>query len=353
MKSIIYRRILLFALVSIIFSSCSKYTIRTNVLVPADISISQDLQSVGVINRSLPERSNWLGNLVEGFLTGESIRADREGSMNAIRGAANTLNVNPRFRATLLEGEDFRGTGTKQFPIPLNWNEVEMLCSKYKVDGLISLETFDSDIFVVQNSRIRERKLKDGKVEKYTEYYAELRIRVNAGWRFYDNVNKRLIDQQVFWDEKMWTGTGLTPQEALNRLPSKRRAINDAAIFAGEMFAFRISPKWLPVSRQYFQRGKKQENFKLSKEQIKIKNYDQAARLIEPLTRVSDNKIAARACHNMAILAEMEGELNLALEWANKAYKLHKRSMYRDYVNILNTRIMDQTRLKEQLEGKQ
>jgi hypothetical protein len=337
---------LLFAL-----SSCTTYNFTTGVLVPADITISQDIQTVGVLNRSLPERSNLLLSIAESFLSGESIFGDREGSMNAIRGVANTLNVNPRFRAVLMEGEDYKGTGTKKFPIPLAWGEVDQLCKKYNVDAIISLETFDSDIFIGRNTREKSKKV-DGKTVKYIEHIAELRIRVNAGWRFYDNVNKRMIDEQVFWDEKAWTGAGNTPEEALRRLPAKRRAINDAAIFSGEMLAFRVSPKWVTVNRTYFQKGKKQENFKLAKNKVKDKQWNEAAKLMDPLTRLSNHKIAARAMHNMAISAEMEGNIELAIEWATKAYKTHKRDVYREYVNDLHRRQMDQVKLDEQLEGK-
>ncbi len=350
MKSIILKTLLLSIILISVFS-CSKYHFSTGILVPADITISQDLQTLGILNRSLPEKGNWLQNLGEGILTGESVFADREGSMNCIRGAANTLNVNPRFKAVLMESEEYKGTGTKQFPVPLEWSEVDVLCKKYQVDGLVVLETFDSDIFLATGNRERTRR-ENGVDINYLEYYAELRIRVNAGWRFYDNVNKKMIDQQVFTDEKMWSGAGLTPDEAYSRLPRKRAAINDAAIFAGEMLAFRISPKWLTASRTIYKKGGGQGNFKLAKEQARVKNWEEVIKLMEPLSKVSDNKVAARACHNIAVAFEMTGELNTAFEWAKKAYTLHGKSIYRNYVNELNIRIMDQEKLKEQMEGK-
>lgn len=348
-KTLLFRT---FLAVFILFAAaaCKKYSFTTTVLVPADITISQDIQTVGIINRSLPEKGNWLNNLAEGLFTGESIFADREGSMNCIRGAANTLNINPRFKATLMESEEFKGTGTKQFPVPLDWSDVDMLCKKYGVDALVSLETFDSDILMTTGSREKVRK-ENGVDVKYLEYWADLRIRVNAGWRFYDNKNKKLIDQQVFTDEKMWSGVGLSPSEAMSKLPHKRSAINQAAVFSGEMLAFRISPKWLPVGRTFFKRGGGQENFKLAKQQVKLNNWEEVAKLMDPLTKVSDNKIAARACHNMAIAAEMQGNLQEALDWAKKAYTLHGKSIYRGYVNQLSVRIMDQDRLREQMEG--
>jgi len=343
----------LIAILLLVFfsSSCNKYSFTTGILVPAEITVSQDIQSVGILNRSLPEKGNWLSNLAEGFISGESIFADREGSFNTIGGAANTLNVNPRFRATLIDGEEYKGTGTKQFPIPLEWSEVDKLCKKYGVDALVILETFDSDVFLGTGSKERTSK-ENGIERKYIEYYAELRIRVNSGWRFYDNVNKKLIDQQVFHDEKMWSGTGLTPEEAMRKLPHKRNAINQAGVFAGEMLAFRISPKWLTASRTIYKKGGKQEHFKQARDYAKVNDWDNVERLMDPLTRISDPKIAARACHNTAVAHEMKGELQLAYDWAKKAFSLHKKSIYRDYINKLAVRIMDQDKLKEQMEGK-
>ncbi len=352
MKTIsISLRLLLVVLFAFASHSCSKYNFSTGILVPADITVSQDIQTVGIINRSLPAKDRWLGNLLEGFISGESIFADREGSMHCIRNAANTLNINPRFKATLMEGEDFRGTGTKQFPVPLEWSEVDGLCKKYGVDALISLETFDSDVLLITGSKEKTRR-ENGVDVKYTEFFAELRIRVNSGWRFYDNVNKKLIDQQVFTDEKMWTGVGLSPAEALRKLPHKRAAINDAAMFSGQMLAFRISPKWLTASRTIFKKAKGNDAFPQARNQARVKNWEEVAKLMEPLTNDPDHKIAARACHNMAVAAEMNGDLQLAYDWAKKAYVLHKKSIYRSYVNQLYVRIKDQEILKEQLEGK-
>jgi len=335
-----------------VFESCHTRSLTTSFLVPADINIPQHIQKVGLVNRSLPERSSWLLNLLEGFVSGESIFADRESSMNAIRGAANTLNVNPRFRAVLMEGEELRGTGTKQFPVPLSWAIVDELCTKYGVDGLIALETYDSDIFIRTSSRERSRK-KDGKTEKYTEYQSSLNIRSSAGWRFYDNVEKRIIDQQVFVDEKSFSSTGLSPNEALSKLPNKRRALNEAGIFSGEMLAFRISPKWLNATRQYYTRARKEEVFRETRHVSRTRQWEEAAKKWEALTSSEDPKIAARASFNLALAYEMEGKLEEALKWANLAFYKQRNSRHRNYLNIINTRIMEQQRLREQMEGEQ
>ncbi len=332
--------------------SCNTYNFTTNVLVPADITLPQHIEKIGIMNRSLPEKGNLFNNILEGFISGESIIADREATLYGIRNCANTLNNNPRFKGVNMEGEDYRGTGTKKFPIPLDWNEVDKLCKKYSVDAIASLETFDSDIMLLPGTVQRTRKNKEGVEEKYTVYTAELRIRVNAGWRVYDNVKKAMVDEQTFWDEKAWDAEGISPDDALRKLPNKRAAINDAAAYAGQMFAYRISPKWLTVSRYVYTKPKKEEAFVKGKQLVETNKWKEAAEKWSPVTNYQDDKMAGRACHNMAVAAEMEGNLESAIEWANKAYTDKGFRKIANYLNELNRRKMDQAKLKEQMEGK-
>lgn len=337
-------------LLVIAVTGCNTYHFTTNVLVPADITLPQHIEKIGIMNRSLPEKSNLFNNILEGFISGESIVADREATLHGIRNTVNTLNNNPRFKATSLEGEDYRGTGTKQYPVPLDWNEVDKLCKKYGVDAIASLETFDSDVMLVPGTVVRTRKTKDGKEEKYNVYTADLRIRVNAGWRVYDNVKKQMIDEKSFWDEKAWGAEGTSPDDALRKLPNKRAAINDAAAYSGQMFAYRISPKWLPVSRYVYTKPKKEEAMVKGKRLAETKDWKGAAALWSGLTQNSDEKTAGRACHNMAVAAEMEGDLDAAISWADKAYKEKGFRKISGYLNDLNHRKMDQQKLNEQMK---
>lgn len=342
-----FGKIFFYILIVITLFSCNKYYINTSILVPADITIPQEIQTIGVINRSLPFKNDLVENILEGFFSGESIRADRVASYNCVNSLVNNINNNPRFRAISID-EDFRGTGTKQFPVPLEWNEVDKLCQKYKVDALVVLETFDSDILFVTGSRDKIRKEKNVEIT-YKEYYADLAIRVNSGWRLYDNVNKRLIDQQVFTDEKAWSAVGLSPEEVLMKLPFKRLAINEAAIFAGQMMAYRISPKWIAIARPIYTRGGNYKNFKKAKHAAKINDWNEVIFQMDAPSKLKKQKFAARALYNTAIAYEMQGDLLKSYEWAKKAYSLHPKNIYQNYVNEIYLRIMEQDKLKEQL----
>jgi tetratricopeptide (TPR) repeat protein len=332
----------------IIFSSCSTTSVHLQVLTPAEITVPAHLRKVIVANRSLPERNEKSLNILEGFLTGESILADREGSKYCIDALVDELNDNPRYEAILKDNDELSGTGTRQFPEPLNMIKVKEICSQYRADGLILLETFDSNIDIINGTEQVKKKV-DNKEITVTEYISDLHINVNAGWRIYDPVNSKIIDQNQFMDEKSWSGRGDSKKSALKALPSKRSAINESGAFAGMRYGKRISPNWKWVSRDYYIR--KHASFKVARNYVKKDQWDKAAELWNAMTRDLDTKTAGRACYNMALANEMEGHLDVALEWAQKAYDQYHNKAAKSYSKQLKSRLDQQKSLNEQMEG--
>ncbi|NLL27338.1 MAG: hypothetical protein GX259_00930 [Bacteroidales bacterium] len=337
--------ITLLLIITMLLSACKTATIYNDVLIPAQVTLPQHIQKIGVLNRSLPAKGEVWKNVVEGIFTGESIMADREGSYNVCKGLVFKVNNNPRFVARLLENEDIRGTGTKKFPAPISWEVISQLCMIYDVDAIVSLETFDSDISRKSSVKDVKKRIKDEDVV-VPEYTENVDVRVNAGWRIYDPTNKT-VSENVFTDSKGWKGVGATAQEALNKIPPKRNIINESGFFCGEMMGVRISPNWVRVPRYYYVSG--DDNLKRAKYFVKVNNWKEAVAIWTKLARSSDPKIAGRACHNMAVAAETEGYLNVALDWANKAYKNYYLKKERNYINTLNKRLREEQLLREQL----
>lgn len=327
-------------------SGCKTASTSMQVLVPAQIDLPTNIKSVGIANRSLPGKQGTIGNVLEGLISGESVFADREGSERCMAGLAAGLNASPRFQASIIHGAELKGTGTKQFPRPMEWNEVDRLCKQYQVDALAVLETFDSDIFIEKKQQKVKRKVDDREVY-VTEYIAELNITVNAGWRLYDNTSRRIVDENVYSDQKRWNGKGDKPDEALNRLPSKREAINQAGYYGGERYGVRISPTWMNVTRSYYTKGN--DALKKAKSFVKAGNWEGAAEIWQKQTLNTDPEIAGRACYNMAVASEVLGNLDIALNWANRALKQHNNKKAAAYIRTLNERLSDQRRLDRQM----
>jgi len=345
-KSFFMKRMYYLVPTVLLLMGCKTRTVYQPILVPAEINIPQHIQLIGVLNRSLPDKGDRLINIVEGFLSGETVFGDRSASFNACRGLVERVNSSPRFKAVLLEGERYYGTGTKEFPAPLSWNEVDMLCKKYNVDAIVALETFDSDFGLVKNVEEVEKVI-NYVVQRVPVHNVDLHVRVNAGWRIYDNVTKQIIDSKVFTDMKGYHAEGATPEEALANLPSKRAVLNETGNFAGQMMAFRITPSWITIGRYYYVAG--HPKFKEAKKYVKVGDWKKAVEIWTQLTRSSNPKIAAMAAHNMAVAAEREGLIDVALDWANKAYQNFGLRREHSYINQLQNRKMQMQQLKEQL----
>jgi len=255
-------------------SACTTSSVLVNIQRPADITVSQDVQNVVVVNRSRPSKDNLAGNIVEGLVSGEGIGADKKGAEYCIDGLVNMLTNSERFTLKNIDGIELKGTGTSAFPISLDWNEVTSICGSYDSDALLVLETFDSDSWIRLGAPVtRTRKVKKRKI-KELRYPATFTMSVESGWRIYDVNKKQIIDENKFTEIKDFTAWGNNPEEAEYNLPSKRRVIQESGLFAGEQYGFRISPIWIKVRRTYY--TGKSDDLKLAKSYVKAGDWDTA-----------------------------------------------------------------------------
>ena len=328
--------------------ACSTSSVVVNIQRPADITINQDIQNVVIVNRSRPSKHNLAGNIVEGLVTGEGIGSDRKGAEYCITGLSNMLASSERFVLKNIGGMELKGTGTSSFPIPLDWNQVKSICGSYDGDALLVLETFDSDSRIIMGAPVsRIRKVKRVKVKEIS-YPATLIMEIESGWRIYDLNKQMIIDENKFTEIKEFSAWGPSPEQAVMSLPSKRKAIKEAGLFAGRQYGFRISPIWIKTNRLYY--SSKFDEFKSAKKYIKQGDWDTAIEIWMPLTDNTDVKLAGRASFNMALASEIKGGLGAAIEWANKAQLLGEKKS-NNYINILHKRKRDEEKLKQQLNN--
>ncbi len=336
-----------------LWNSCSVSNVPLEILVPAQIDVSKNIKNIGIVNRSLPRKSRKFVNFLEGFISGESILSDRIASGLCLTGLAETLNNSPRFNAVVISGENQKGTGTRRFPLPLDWNSVERLCRKYRVDALIALETFDSNIFIDFSKRKVKKTIKDKKTKKKIKittyvYDADLNIDVNSGWRIYDPSAHSIIDMNVYRDRKTWSYSGNSRREARHGLPSKREAVNQSGFFSGYMYAMRISPTWINVNRDFYIKGSPE--LKEAKRYVRKNDWDKAIEIWEGILTLNNDKISGRAAYNLAFAYEVKNNFNSAYKWAKIAYEKYGNRRALNYIHKIRERISDKYKLEKQLD---
>jgi hypothetical protein len=80
--------------------------------------------------------------------------------------------------------------------------------------------------------------------------------------------------------------------------------------------------------------------------------WTEAINVWKNISNSDDKKIAGRANYNLAVAAEREGNLEVAMEYAKIARDTYKEKWSREYVRILNQRMQNRQKLKEQFGDK-
>ncbi len=290
---------------------------------PAIIDIPSSIQSIVIIDRSSQEKTS--RNVIEEGLTGELFREDKIASQYAIDGLIEMLQSSGRFTVLISEKILHKKGGANEFPAPLLWTEIENICSEFKADAVISLELFDSDYIIPTNMAF-----------------------VSIGFRLYDPRSRKIIDQNKFRHEIAMGGHVNSIAGAINRLVEKTQAIRRVSYNAGYMYGERISPSWYTIVRQYYRKGKRDQNLKAGARMMEVNDWESAIELMNSAVETGKRKAKGRASHNLAVIYEIKGDLPEARKWAQTAWGNYNNKDSRSYSYILGERITEQEILNGQ-----
>lgn len=342
----------LFSIIAIsvaLYSCSSTNLVYISVQQPAPVTISPNIKNVGIVNRSSVADKNKALDIIDKVLTVEGDSLDRQAAQAGVIGLADELIKNNRFNnVTAFNSIDLRTNVPGQFPAPLTWDVVEKICREKRVDALFALELFDTDSKVSYAAVPVSLKTPLGNIPGI-EHHANMLTTVKTGWRIYDPVEKLILDEYPITKDVTFTGKGINPVAAAGAIINRKEAILDVSRKTGQDYAFRLIPYWIRVTRDYYVKGT--DNFSTAKRKAQTGNWDGAAELWKKETTSSSSKIAGRACYNMAIICEINGELDKAIEWAQKAYENYNNKLALRYVNILKNRKENNSVLRYQQQS--
>jgi hypothetical protein len=275
-------------------------------------------------------------DVLDKALSLEGVNLDKDGALESVRGLSDELQNNSRFNEVkTLKDIDFRTSALTDFPTPLTWEIVGQICNETKTDALFSLEKFDTDTHLNYSSRKVEMKTPLGNIPGL-EHQADMETLVKTGWRIYDPSSKQILDEFIFNKSIVFSGRGINPLLAAKALVGRKDAVNQVSNQAGHGYALRIIPFQLRVMRDYYVKGT--NNFKIARRKAQVGKWEEAGQLWEKETNNPKYKIAGRACYNMAIINEINGDLESAMKWAQKSYEDTNNKLALRYVRILENR---------------
>ena len=326
--------------------SCSSTSLMSlSVMKPAPVSIPSNIKSVALVNRSQAVDANHTIDAIHKALSLESNDLQIAGAKSSLSGLSDELMKNSRFTEVKPLTTELRSFGAGVFPSALQWDSVERLCRESNTDALFALELFDTDSKINYGASPANINVGIANLPA-VEHHVNMTTSVKTGWRIYDPSTRTILDEYIIGQDISFSGSGINPVVAASALIGRKEAVIQVGNKAGQAYATRILPYWIRVSRNYFVGG--DDNFKTAQRKAQSGNWDGAAQIWQQETKSSDRTLAGRACYNMAIISEINGDLDGAIQWTQKSYEDYKIRLALDYLNILKYRKQQNDILKSQ-----
>lgn len=298
--------------------------VSVEVLTPAQVDVPTAVHRVAVVDRSAARNAGQalLGTL-EGAVTGEGIRGDRDAARDAVQTMIAQLQASPRFEVVLLDASK-KELQSSLWDKGMSAELARDLCAR-RCDGIVSLEAFDSD----NNA--------DG-----------VGVRSGRGvatWRFYDGRTGAVLDSER-QNTANWgaSGGGVLIDMALNNDQVARMGQASAMAYAS-----RIAPTWQWERRKLFgsSRGLRQ-----GLRHAKAGDWAGAIRTWEAVAAQSTGKRKGKAQYNLAVALEAQGELDQAIAMSSIALASLNNGAARRLSLRLRVRQGEADRLDRQLAGR-
>lgn len=320
------------------FASCSSTNgLTMDAKQPAPVYLSKNVTRIGIINRSIPDKKYEAFDVIDKILTAEGKELDKKGSITAIENLKSELEKTARMnKVMLIDSVDFKKYGIDQFSAELSWDKINEICQKKQLDAIYELSYFDTDSKINYRTITSQVNNNLGIKIPIIEHEATINTLIKSGWRIYDNTEKQLKDIYSTTNTITLSGRGINPLKAFEAILTRKDAVLAVSKNIGIDYTYRIFPYTIRVSRDYYVKGTK--NFEIGKRRAQAGKWDSAAELWLKETSNNDSKIAGRACYNMAIINEINGDLDKAIEWASKSYTDYGDKLALRYLNLLKNR---------------
>ncbi len=331
-----------FVFLLMVLCSCSTSKFVVDVTKPPSIEIPVDIGRILIVNRCLKEEFEKPDEVVKGLIAGEGPVINQAGAKKAVESVIDDIRYAPGMESVYTSAVPLVDTLDKKFPQSLDWITVENLCRQYNSDALLSLEVFNTNTYI-DYGYYQRRETKDNvKVWSNTTVYnkniehiplARLRVEITAGWRMYYPADKQIVVEELKKHTQLWEFEGKTQKDALRNLPSKMFAVEEAGKLAGIDFSSRLYPKRTTVERVLFIKGSR--DFKIANQHLKQRHWKSAATIWKKYTNDPDNKIASAALFNLAVINEMEGNIEEAYRLVKQAGGINEAPIIKEYVLLL------------------
>ena len=330
---------LLLSLGSILLGSCSaSSTLTLSVKQPSTVYLSKEIKNIGLLNRSQPSVKYNKFDVLDKILTAEEKNLDKNGAEESLKGLQQSLKNNDRFTNVVqIDSLIFKEYGIDRFSPLLKNEDIAKICSKYNIEAFYELSFYDTDATINYKTITNQKVNAFGIKIPILEHQVTINTLIKTGWRLYDNVNKKVSDEYTTSNNFIVSGNGINPVKAFETIANRKDEVNRISKNNGLQYGNQLLPYTIRERRLYFVKGN--NNFKIAQRKAQTGDWEGAGELWKKETMNKDSKIAGRAYYNMAIISEINGDLDAAINWASKSYSEFNIKEGLQYVKILKTRV--------------
>lgn len=333
-----------------VLSSCyTTSSISVEILRPAEISLPVEISHIAVLNRSLL-------NMPDSVLKDTTIVIEtlpeylyNLTTTEAVKSLGFIIEEIPS-ALTISDAHILESVPEDSIYVParLNSNELSDLALELNTDALITLD------YIYINDRIGTDLLYQLSRGAYEPYYiAYINRQISAVWRFYDLNRLRIFDEYIFKDSLKFYARH-SDWETLDAIQNMlvdvdfiRTNYLETGYHLGYQYAKRIAPAFSLEERSFY--DGKANWLKRAGKFISQNKWDAAEDVLLSFIRHENPGKAAAAFYNLALISEMESDLELARFYVKMALKYYQSEFISDYLKLLETRIVEKKIIDQQL----
>ena len=342
-------RILSICSVLLALSSCAvtkQLTIST--IEPSPVDLSNQIRKIGIVNSSKSSFVKSYATRLEQLIVMEEKWLAEKGTEATLTGLVEELAQDNRFDTVrIIASLDNQATDFGTNPSNDTWNLIAAICEENGVDAIFSLASHDTETqFSLKKTKMDQLGMMRDQ-SKISAQEITLETLIENGWRIYDPKQRILVDEFTSNEQIIVSAKGVSPVDALQAIDNRRETLITQSKSSGNSYAQRMQPSKLDIQRNYYVVGSR--NFQLADDQIQVGQYYEAIKHLEEEVTNSKPRISGRACYNIAVFSEFNGDLTAAMNWATKSYQIYKEDSTLDYITALERRQAQSDVLNAQL----
>lgn len=304
---------------------------------PAKGELPEDIQSLTLMNRSMTSQfANFQEDSLQNYFYRNGynlskIILDSVAADTTIQALAALLFESGRYDVVVPVARNFfRTSSYEQVQEPLPNDTVADICRRFNTDALMVMERFYTKTMTDYT--------KEQTIDNYSgfvnSYYATLDVKYDAVFRIY-KPNSPVVNEFEITDTIYWENADIAQDLLFNKIPKIKQALISAGIKIALDTDNKISPTWITDKRGYFLFSRKNDKGEQLMNENKI---DEAGMYWAELAKSKDRKIRSKAEFNMALVSELNGDIDAAIDWGVKSYYSQYRNQTEIYLKKLQAR---------------